>query len=119
MGKLTVKEAIEQGYEYAGIDTGDYGRLLNIADLADEFESNRIWIAEKDANYFTISGEDLKEIIADQIVNDYCDRSGNDDGDNVHKEIMDSIDVTAIRESINKVFEKHWWRMLTNIEIIP
>lgn len=119
--QLTVKQALEQGYTHYGYEKWtDYQRLCSIEDISeDDFNAGVILLAQKEKHFFTVDEDDIKEAVVDTLVSNYCDQSGDDDGDNIHTELSDLIQVADLVNVVNEFFAKHSWRYLTKIELIP
>lgn len=118
--KLTINEALEQGYSLCGWSEKEWQSLINIEDLSeDDFEygSGVMVVASKQENVFTIDSETLNEIVADYIYDNYTQECA-DDTDEIY-DLVKEIDFTEIVNTINeKISIKKWWT-LTNIELIP
>lgn len=118
--KLTLKEAIDQGYTKVGTDASGWQHLYDIEDLtAIDFEGNKkYFLAEKEAQYHLRETKDLAEMIADRISDDYADETGCDDVNDILEEIK-AIDFSAVNQKINYVMTHYpSWR-LTKIQLVP
>lgn len=117
--KLTVKEAIDQGYIYFGQDKGEFQHLHRIENISDaDFEFGPIMLAEKDSYYTpSISSEEIAETLAD-IVYSQCGDETGDDTDEVY-DIVKALDFTDAAERINNALVKKKYYKLTNIQLIP
>lgn len=117
--KLTVKEALEQGYVYFGQDKGEYQHLHSIEGITDaDFEFGPVMLAEKEPYYTpSVSGESIAELLADHIANWNGDETG-DDTDDVY-DIVNALDFTTAANAINKALQNKKYYKLTSIQLIP
>jgi len=117
--KLTVKEALEQGYVYFGKDQGEFQHLHNIEFVTDaDFEFGPLMLAEKESYYTpSVSPEEVAETLAD-IVYSQCGDETGDDTDDVY-DIIKALDFTDAAERINNALLNKKYYKLTNIQLIP
>lgn len=118
--KLTIKEALEQGYTKVGTDASGWQSLYELSDLSPvDFEGNtKYFLADKEAQYHLRNAKDLAEMIADRISDDFADETGCDDVNGIFEELK-AIDFSAICQKINYVMTSHPYWNLTKIELIP
>lgn len=118
--KLTIKEALEQGYTKVGTDASGWQHLYELSDLsAVDFEGNtKYFLADKEAQYHLRNTKDLAEMIADRISDDFADETGCDDVDAIFQELK-AIDFSAICQKINYVMTSHPYWTITKIQLIP
>lgn len=119
--KITVSEAIAQGYEYCGIDSGDaYQGLIRLVDLDGEhWESGKVFLlADKEPNTFKVAEDFIKDVLTNDVTCNYYDACKNDDIDGISKELTEKLNVSDITKQINDFFEEHPWYMLTKIQLI-
>jgi len=120
MKKLTVKEALEQGYTKCAFANTDPIILMSIEKLhpddwkkADQYRG--ILLAEKESYPFTISAEKIKELVSDYLVNQ--DEVYDEDAELA--ELADEADYETIAADINqRMSKKRWWNM-TDILLAP
>lgn len=120
MEQLTVKEALEQGYEYYGIAERDYQTLQDIEDFSSDYiqEGETAALFDKTPAFSpTIDAEDLAELIAEHI---QCkvDDNTNDDTNDVYDKVK-NLDYSATAAFINKALEEHKYYNLTKIQLVP
>ena len=118
--KLTLKEALEQGYTKCGTDASGWQHLYELSDLSSaDFEGNtKYFLADKEAQYHLRNTNDLSEMIADRISDDYADETGCDDVNDILEEIK-KIDFSSVCRRINNVMTRHPYWMLTKIQLVP
>lgn len=118
--KLTIKEALEQGYTKVGTDASGWQHLYDISDLSEvDFEDGaKYFLADKETQYHMRNSKDLAEMIADRISDDYADETGCDDVNGILEQIK-SIDFSSVCQKINHVMSEYPYWHLTKIELIP
>lgn len=115
---LTVKEAIEQGYEHYIVDKGEYGHLREISDFEDETEDEVFLLAEKTYRHPNgLSNEQIQEMFANDIWDNYCSDTGCDT-DEVY-DLIKAIDFSDVSERIDKALESVQYKIATQIRLIP
>lgn len=117
--KLTVKEALEQGYIYFAKDQGEFQHLHRIEGITEaDFEDGPQMLAEKDSYYTpAVSSEEIAETLAD-IVYSQCGDETGDDTDDVY-DIVKSLDFTDAANRINEALKYKKYYKLTSIQLIP
>jgi len=120
MEKLTVKEALEQGYTKVGTKTNDWQSLVDLEDIKD-FDSREttFYLADKKSNSPSTSVEDIKELLVEHISVNHSDETG-DDTDDVY-DLLNAIELSEFEplvEKINKVLEAKTYHWLTDIQLI-
>lgn len=118
--KLTVKEALEQGYDKCGYDGTDFQHLMTISELNQEdFENNyrgKIVIASNEPNYVTIDKSEIMDFLTDR----YFDESPDDDLADITACFDEETEkIERFVNEINDIFRKKEWFYLTSIELIP
>lgn len=116
--KLTVKEAIEQGFEYAGKkDTGwqNYDELTDLHPI--DVESGNYYLASKEKTHPFIDEKSLLELITEDIDCRFCDETGCDDS--TVSDALHGLDLTSLVKEINERLSVIWSSTLTDIELIP
>lgn len=118
--KLTIKQALEQGYTKAGTDASGWQHLHDIEDLSPvDFEGRtKYFLADKEAQYHMREAKDLAEMVADRISDDYADETGCDDVHNILEQIK-ALDFSSINQQINMVMSEYPYWTLTKIELVP
>lgn len=119
MNKITVKEALEQGYVYFGQDKGEFQHLHSIEVVTEaDFETGPLFVAEKDSYYTpSVSAEEVAETLADIVYSQTGDETG-DDTDDVY-DIVKGLDFTATTEIVNAALTHKKYYKLTDIQLIP
>lgn len=119
--KLTVKEALAQGYTKCGFDQTDWQTVMEIEDMsAVDFETpilTKIVVFSKESTHPDVSEERLKEIVADNVNDSWEDETG-DDTNKVYDTIM-SVDFSSIHKLLNDALSSHQCWFATDIELIP
>lgn len=118
--KLTIKEALEQGYTKVGTDASGWQSLYELSELSSvDFEGNtKYFLADKEAQYHLRNSKDLAEMVADRISDDFADETGRDDVNDIFEAIK-TIDFTSVCQKINYVMTSHPYWALTKIQLIP
>ncbi|WGQ15545.1 hypothetical protein [Sphingobacterium faecium] len=115
MDKLTIQQALEQGYLFFGYKGLEYQTLNDLSDITQEDVDRGVCLFSKE--YTSPSCEEnIKEFIADHI-QDQWSAETNDDTSDVYDAIM-SIDLSDIASRVNKVLEDKKYYTLTDIELI-
>jgi len=117
--KLTIKEALEQGYTKAGTDASGWQHLHEIEDLsAVDFDGRtKYFLADKEAQYHLRESKGVAELVADRISDDYADETGCDDVNDILEQIK-AIDFSAVTQKINYVMTSYPYWTLTKIELV-
>jgi len=116
--KLSIKQALEQGYEFCGWANETYQRLKKIEDLDDSdflpVDNDYLVLAEKEPFYAAVDAEGLIEYCHDQ----YHDQTNDDDYDDSDDSIKELIlDFKELATKVNeKLKSKPHWR-LTKIQL--
>lgn len=118
--QMTVKEAIEEGYEYCGRAGLEYQSLIELKDIPeiDLLDHEQHWVlASKDPIKPGITAKEISELIADMMESDW----GNDTGDDTEDvyNTVSKLDFEATAKMINDALDFKWCRMLTKIKLIP
>lgn len=123
MEKLTVKEAIEQGYTHCGYDTGEWQHVRDITKLdPDDFsnEYRRLVLCDPRPSYTGISADDIREVLAERVQNIRQDETA-DDTDNC-SDAVNEMELTPFRvlaDAINEKLKSEPYYTLTDIELTP
>ena len=103
---LTLKQAVKQGYSKVTHTRGEWTFVTDIEDLTDEdFEENSWWLCEKDPKSYSVSIEDISELISGTISQQESDENGRDD-DRVY-DVLKKIDYSDIVNKINSNLKEH------------
>lgn len=118
MNQLTIKEALEQGYEYCVHNSEDIQRLIGISDIEEiDFVKDDIRIVDKDPKHPTgISSKDLADMIAEQLQCDYNEVV--DDEDSVY-DVIKKLDFTEMENKIIAALSEINYYPVTDIKLIP
>jgi hypothetical protein len=120
--KLTVKEALEQGYTKCGEELQEWQSLYEVSDFSNpaEFEEHynrKMVLFSKDAYHPSIDADTIKDLLAEHIACNHADESG-DDTENVEDSVRE-LDFEATAKMINdKLQSVDYWKA-TDIELIP
>jgi len=123
MKTITVKEALEQGYDLCGYDGLENQMLINISDLTeDDFSQHHggnLCVAKKNQHSASI---DVDETI-DWLTDRYYDFEGNPDDDVHDMELYFKEEKETIEKFVNKmneIYAKKWWRFLdSDLQLVP
>lgn len=118
--KLTVSQALEQGYTQCGYDNTDFQHLMQIKDLcADDFErsNNIILVADTKENYVAIDKQDIMDLLLDR----YADESPDDDNYDINSCFEEQSEkIEAFVYAMNEVYaKKPWYYLCHSIQLIP
>lgn len=125
MDKLTIKQAIAEGYTLCGVDGPEYQSLTRIEDLtSDEIlfdytgKGRRLLLANKEPRIHTTSAKDLMDQAIDDYYNDE-DFSQDDTGEidraiRKEKELFEEF-----ATKLNAIYATKGIYMLTKIELVP
>lgn len=118
---LTIKEAIEQGYEYYLYADTEWQTLKSIEDAKHEFlQMNHpiIFLASKEVKHpIGLSNEEIKETLADIISENYAHDTGCDT-DEVY-DLIKSLDFEDVIERIDTALQSINYRIESNIRLTP
>lgn len=119
--KLTVAEALAQGYVHCALNNGDRWTVLsNISDLKPIDFDMQIYpwlIADKEGISPSIDEESIKDLVAEHIQCNWYDESG-DDTEEVYNKVM-TVDFKSITDAINEKLQPYLRYELTKIQLIP
>jgi len=117
--KLTIKEALEQGYQHCGYAGHDYQIVMQIDDLIpDDFYSQQGKIMLFSKEFITPTCEEnIKDFLADHVQEQWWDETSDDTND-VRDAIM-AIDLSVISEKINDALKDKKYYTITDIELKP
>ena len=113
--KLSVNEAVNQGYTTACDETGESSvRLSELAEHPELFEDRVLYLGSKETFNFSISEKEIEDMIEQHITNQDV---VNDESEVLYTQIGD-IDYKSIAELVNKVFITKYYSV-TEIELVP
>lgn len=120
MQKLTVKEAIKQGYKYYGIEGWEWQSCKDLnEDVFEEVNEDHhenIRLFEKEAQVTSISEDAIAEIISDHV-SVLADEDCYRDDDRILLAIV-GLDYSDITNKINNKLAEYKHYMLTDIKIV-
>lgn len=117
MKKLTVKEAVEQGYKWYVYNSDGFQCLKKITDNDINWERDDIWLVDKEAIGCPVPTErDIAEMLADHI-NSIWGEETDDDTDEVYNKIM-TCDFTETVKMIEVTLEKKTYYHQSEIKLI-
>lgn len=116
--KLTVKEAIEQGYTHYGREGDEYNKRIDkIQPESLYFPERPVFLIDKDNSYhFTISAKSIEEWVVETLVGEQDEVS---DPDGELSVLAADADYQKLADDINERMSKIKYRDLTDIELIP
>jgi len=120
MEKLTVKQALEQGYEYCAFNVQDWGHVIEITDLTPEdFEDERGYVlCDKQPTQYAISDSQIEDSIVEHID---CQDEFNDEDSELSGIALEGCDdlLKQLTDKINKNLsvKKFWFQ--TKIQLVP
>lgn len=117
MEKLTVKEALEQGYTYYGYKDLDEQSIKKLdRPYGIDFEKGVAVLAEKGSSTYSIAGGTIRELVSDHIL-------AQDEFSDEDAELCDLADKAtlydALADEINSLMSTKKFWFLTDIELIP
>lgn len=114
---LTVKEAIEQGYEtYIKEGNETAGHLTDIERDGTDLTQGVWWIMEKEGRVMTVSAEDIYEDLADNLA---CNHDLYDDDNSFRDLIAEAIDWESVAAQVNEKLKQRPVYYPTDIKLIP
>jgi hypothetical protein len=122
--QLTVKEALEQGYQHYFYNSDGWQAMKHISDIEKEPESidwsrEDIYIVEKEPSQaVSLSEGELKELIIDHFDGQYYDITGSDDSNTVSDAFSD-VDFSPFEKVIESVLEGLTTYRPTEIKLVP
>ncbi|PRP68126.1 hypothetical protein [Nonlabens agnitus] len=116
MEKLTIKQALKEGYTHCGSPSKEWQSLHKVEELTiADFDHQTFVLASKIPKTFTFSNDQIKELLIDVISDNEAEESGRDD-DNVY-EALKELDCTDISNQVDAILKKHCYWTLTDIEL--
>lgn len=118
--KLTIEEAIAQGYKSCGYPDSEFPYLKKLdkvteSDLDDGIHG-KLYLAEKEPYYIPkIDPKTIADILADYMISESSDNTG-DDTDDVYN-IVFGIDFSSTAEMINNALAHKKYYQFTSIEL--
>ncbi len=115
--KITIKEALEQGYTQCGYKGVDYQNLMDIATLINEDFHKTILVAKPEAHSVSISSCEIIEYLCDR----YSEESPDDDNFDIELCLKEKKElIEKFVSDMNEVYsKKQWWYLSNTIELIP
>lgn len=115
MKKLTVKQAIEEGYSHWGYKDREYQYAQNLEDIVDDdFNTDETLVLfEKEPFYRSISASEIQDLIFDYM---YDNDETSDDTDFMDDRFSES-DFKPLSDLINKKLSDYPYYFLTDIEL--
>ena len=117
--KLTIKEAINQGYEYFVYPANGYQALNSLTDYSEDeinWDENPTLCGKEPQHPAGMSAEELKEHLADIIADNHASETGCDTDD--VSDAIKSIDFTEISNKIEAELSKINFYWQSEIELI-
>lgn len=121
--QLTVKEAIDQGYESFFYNSDGWQGMKYLSDIEKGYEvdwsRDDIYIVEKEARQcISLAEDEIKDMVIDNLECSYYDATNNDD-DNVIRDAFAKFDFKPFEEAISKVLEGITSYHSTDIKLVP
>lgn len=119
METITIKEALNQGYKRAGKNATDWQSLHKLEDLTDEdieMEDGDLVLFSKEFDIPGITDVDLRDLIADHIEDQWCEKTG-DDTEEVSRRIKE-IDFSLINKQIDDKLKDKKCYWATDIQLV-
>lgn len=119
--KLTIKEAIEQGYKYCNIEEFGDGTITSLADVLSGKEywdptETTYYLCEKEPRHHSISKKQIEDLIQEDI--DCQEEYYLEDGFDTALEGCDDL-IKQLTEKINSNISKHNFYFNTDIQLLP
>ncbi len=115
---MTVKEALEQGFEYYVYDSDGWQSLKDISDMDMDWNRDDIKLVNKEPTHpFGLDAKYIAETLAEIISINYADESGFD-GDDVYDTIKD-LDLSDTEDKINEALSKIIHYRSSGIKLVP
>ena len=119
--KLTIKEALAQGFTKCGYEQTDWQMCMDIEDMTEQdFEDadrTRILLFSKESTCPDVSEGTIRDIIADQVSDRWADETG-DDTDTVLEKIK-AVDFSGIHKLLTEALSTHQCWFATDIQLVP
>lgn len=121
METITLKQAIEQGYEKYGYAHDGWQSLKDLKDLTEEeITKDDLCLAEKEKRYLSVSSDTIRDSIIDDLYNQEQEVGMDDDmAEDLLKDFDWENELSAVVDKINDRLQKRGYWMLTNIHIVP
>lgn len=113
---MTVKQAIEEGFEFCGREGHEFQALQYITDLdPNEIESCDYRLFSKE----TVSPSIDKDSLIDRAADDaYDSLDFNVDTSDIKDAITEAVDWETVERQINEALKAHTFHLLTKIKLI-
>lgn len=123
MKQLTVKEALEQGYENFFYNSDGWQNLKHLSDIKKgvevDWKRDDIYIVEKQPKQaVSLSEGELKDLIVEHFESQYYDVTGDDDTNTI-SDTFSKVDFSPFEEIIGKILEGITSYHSTDIKLIP
>jgi len=115
--QLTVKEALEQGYEKFCYANEGFQALHDIKEANEQDFARGVEIISKEPFYAGIDADSLKELIAEDIECNWVDQTG-DDTEQVFNAVKE-LDFTDMAKMINDKLNAIPYYRSTGIKLVP
>lgn len=125
MKQLTVKEAIEQGYESYFYNSDGWQGMKYLNDIlldptSIDWGRDDIYICSKEATQsISLSEGELKDLLVDHFECQYYDVTHDDDSLNTINDAFGKLDLKPFEDAIEKVLEDISSYTSTDIKLIP
>lgn len=117
MEKLTIEQAIAEGFEYAGKKDEGWQNYSELSDLhPEDIASGFYYLASKEKTHPSIDENALLDLIIEDIDCRFCDETGCDDS--TVSDALHGLALTAIVKEINDSLRVIWSSKITDIQLI-
>lgn len=120
--KLTVKEALEQGYTHFGYSDEGYQPMIDLIDFDTAKASGKERLFSKEYMHPTIDVENIKHLIGNDIEDNWAAETHDDDSTAIIREVneMDDLPFQAVADVVNDELKKyHQYYRLSDIKLVP
>jgi len=115
--KLTVAQAIAEGFEYAGKKDVGWQNYVEIADLhPTDIEGGCYYLASKEKHHPSVDEKGLLDLIIDDTDCRFCDETGCDDS--TVSDALHGLDLAAVVKDVNERLSIIWSSAITDIQLI-
>ncbi len=117
--KMTISEAIKEGYTHYGRADNGFVRIQELNDDIPTTDFNhKLVLAEKQSFSPSVADNFLRELIAVQVYDHVGDSTGDDDPSFAYDEVY-ALDWSQMTAKINDILSSHKYYKLTNIQLVP
>lgn len=115
MNKLTVKQALEQGYKTYLYPADGFQRGNVLGEDEPDFKKQPM-LTEKEARHYSCNEESIKDILANQIDEWYAEETGDDDS--IIYDLIMELDLSDIAERIDEKLKESSYYRQSDVKLI-